>query len=296
MSEGETEVTAGRRAILRGIAWMVAAAFFYAMASGVVRWLAADYHALELVFFRNVMSVLVLAPMMWRVGLAGLATRRLGLHSLRMCFSYIGTMSLFLALAHMPIADVSALIFTQPLMTIVLAILVLRQSAGPRTWIACAVGFSGALIILRPGFAAFSAAGLFALAAAFTYACATTTIKSLSRTESTLLITVSVNVLMLPLSAVSTVFVWKNPALADLPGLFLLGALYVCAQWTITKAVGAADARVVQPFDFLRLPFAALIGYLAFRELPDSWTWIGAAVIFAAATYVMRHETGRRAR
>jgi drug/metabolite transporter (DMT)-like permease len=291
MARTETD----RSAILRGIAWMLAASFFYAAASGVVRWLAADYDALELVFIRNVASVLVLAPMMWRAGLTGLATRRLGLHAVRAAFSFVGTMTLFLALAHMPIADVSAIIFTQPLLTIVLAMLVLGQAAGPRTWAACAAGFAGALIILRPGFAQFGAAGLFALAAAFTYACATTTIKSLSRTESTLLITVSVNVLMLPLSAVATLFVWKTPAWIDLPALFLLGALYVAAQWSITKAIEAADARVVQPFDFLRLPWAALIGWLLFRELPDAWTWMGAVVIFAASTYVMRVEAGRRA-
>ncbi len=293
MARTQTDSSSG--AILRGIVWMLAASFFYASASGVVRWQAAQYDALELVFIRNVMSVLVLAPMMWRAGLAGLATRRLGAHALRAGFSFIGTMTLFLALAHMPIADVSAIIFTQPLLTILLAILVLGQAAGPRTWIACAIGFAGALVILRPGFAQFSAASLFALAAAFTYACATTMIKSLSRTESTLAITVSVNVLMLPLSAVACVFVWKTPAWVDLPALFLLGALYVAAQWSITKAVEAADARVVQPLDFLRLPWAAVIGWLMFRELPDAWTWVGAAVIFGASTYVIRRESGRRA-
>ncbi len=278
----------GRAAILRGIAWMLAASFFYSAASGSVRLLARDYDPLELVFIRNVASVLVLAPMMWRAGLAGLATRRLGAHALRAAFSFVGTMTLFLALARMPIADVSAIIFTQPLLTILLAILVLGQTAGPRTWAACAAGFAGAAIILRPGFANFGVAGLFALAAALTYAGATTVIKSLSRTESTLLITVSVNVLMLPLSALATVFVWKTPAWIDLPGLFLLGALYVAAQWSITKAVEAADARVVQPLDFLRLPWAALIGWVLFRELPDAWTWVGAAVIFGASMYAMR--------
>ncbi len=149
---------------------MLAASFFYAAASGVVRWLAVDYDALELVFFRNLMAVAVLAPIMWRAGLAGLATRRPGLHATRACFSLIGTTTLFLALAHMPIADVGALIFTQPLMTILLAMLVLRQAAGPKTWFACAIGFAGALIILRPGFAHFGGAGLFALAAALAYA------------------------------------------------------------------------------------------------------------------------------
>ncbi len=286
MTKGETD----RSAILRGIAWMLAASFFYAAASGVVRWLASDYDALELVFFRNLMAVAVLTPMMWRAGLAGLATRRPGLHATRAVFSLIGTTNLFLALARMPIADVGALIFTQPLMTILLAMLVLRQSAGPKTWIACAIGFGGAIIILRPAFAHFGGAGLFALAAALAYAGANTTIKSLSQTESTLLITVSVNVIMLPLSAVAAVFVWKTPDWIDLFPMFLMGALYVAAQWTITQAIGAADARVVQPLDFLRLPWAALVGWVLFRELPDAWTWVGAAVIFAASTYVMRRE------
>jgi drug/metabolite transporter (DMT)-like permease len=275
---------------------MSLAALLYSSAAGAVRWLSPDYNALELNFFRNLVALIVLVPLVAREGLASLATRRPGAHATRMLFSWVGNMALFFALAVLPIADVGALIFTQPLITMALAILVLGQEAGWRTWIACLIGFAGALVILRPGFAAVSTGSLLVLVAAFTFACASTAIKSLSRTETTLAITLYMNLAMLPLSFAATLFVWTWPAWHDLPAMFALGFLYTAAQYAIAKAIAAADARVVQPFDFLRLPFAAAIGYVLFRELPDGWTWAGAAIIFLASTYAFRIEAGGRAK
>ena len=289
-----TPQDAGRAALLRGIGWMVIAAACYASANGVVRAASADYHAFELVFVRCLIAVAVLVPAMMRSGPASWRTRRWGMHGVRALFSVIGTTALFVALGEMPIADVGALIFTQPLISIVLAILVLRQQASARSWLACLAGFAGALVILRPGFAEVSFAALLALVAAFAYACATTAIKSLSETDTTMAITVWVNVMMLPVTLVPALFVWQTPALADVPMLLALGALYTFAQYAIAKGIASADARVVQPFDFLRLPFAALVGFLLFRELPDGWTWTGAVVIFAASYYALRVEAAHR--
>jgi len=276
--------------ILRGVLWMCLAALLYSSAAGAVRWLSPDYNALELNFFRNVVALIVLVPLVVREGLASLATRRPGAHATRMLFSWVGNMALFFALAELPIADVGALIFTQPLMTMALAVLVLGQKAGWRIWIACLIGFAGALVILRPGLAQVSPASALVLTAAFTFACASTVIKSMSRTETTLAITLYMNLAMLPLSFVATLFVWKWPAWHDLFAMFALGFLYTGAQYAIAKAITAADARVVQPFDFLRLPFATVIGFVLFHELPDLWTWIGAAIIFLASTYAFRLE------
>jgi drug/metabolite transporter (DMT)-like permease len=280
--------------ILRGVLWMCLAALLYSSAAGAVRWLSPDYNALELNFFRNVVALIVLVPLVVREGLASLATRRPGAHVTRMLFSWVGNMALFFALAKMPIADVGALIFTQPLLTMALAIVVLRQKAGWRVWLAGMVGFAGALVILRPGITEVSTGSLLVLTAAFTFACASTAIKSLSRTETTLAITLYMNLAMLPLSFVAALFVWKWPAWHDAFAMFALGFLYTGAQYAIAKAISAADARVVQPFDFLRLPFATVIGFLLFRELPDAWTWAGAAIIFLASTYAFRVEAQNR--
>ena len=280
--------------LVRGILWMCLAAALYASAAGVVRYLSADYHAFELNFFRNVVALIVLVPLVMRQGLASLATHRPGAHATRMLFSWVGNMALFLALARMPIADVGALIFTQPLMTMALAMLVLRQEAGWRVWIAGLIGFSGALVILRPGVQDVGLGSILVLTAAFTFACASTTIKSLSRTETTLAITLYMNLAMLPLSLASAVFVWTEPAWHDLFAMFALGFLYTGAQYAIAKSIAAADARVVQPFDFLRLPFATLIGFFLFGELPDRWTWAGAAIIFLASTYALQIEAKSR--
>src|SRR5262249_3866652 len=114
---------------------MSLSALLYASAAGAVRWLSPDYNALQLHLLRNLVALIVLAPLVAREGLASLHTRRPWAHTTRMLFSWVGNMALFFALAELPIADVGALIFTQPLMTMALAILVLGQSASWRTWI-----------------------------------------------------------------------------------------------------------------------------------------------------------------
>jgi drug/metabolite transporter (DMT)-like permease len=93
---------------------------------------------------------------------------------------------------------------------------------------------------------------------------------------------------------IPTFFVWVTPSMEQVPWIF--GAAFFSAVGGIcfTSAVGAADARVVQPFQFTRMIFAAAIGYVMFVELPDLWTWVGATVIFAASYYIVWRETKKR--
>jgi drug/metabolite transporter (DMT)-like permease len=201
---------------------------------------------------------------------------------------------LFYALANMPIADAFALQFTIPLFTILAAVAFLGQSAGKGSWIACFVGFAGALAVVRPGFATVTLAAGAALASSVMSAGSNTSIKLLSRTDGPALITVYSNLIMLPLALVPSLFVWVTPAWAEVPAIAGMAVLHALGGYCFTRSVAAADARVVQPFQFARMLFAAAIGFVLFRELPDAWTWTGALIIFAAAYYVARRETGRR--
>ena len=177
-----------------------------------------------------------------------------------------------------------------------LALLILGERANMGTWIACVVGLGGALIILRPGIIEISLAALAAMVTAVCYSSANTCIKLLSRTESPVRITVMNNVLMLPLAFIPAVFVWITPSLGDVPWILALGLTNSLGGLFHARGVAAADARVVQPFTFLRLPWAVVVGYFLFAELPGIWTWIGASVIFGSSYYILYTEAGRRAR
>ena len=96
--------------------------------------------------------------------------------------------------------------------------------------------------------------------------------------------------IIVPLAAIPASFNWVTPSLEQIPWILAMGALFMLAQLCLTYSIRAADARIVQSFNFLRLPWAALIGWIMFAEFPDVWTWVGAVVIFAGAYDVLRQR------
>ena len=163
-----------------------------------------------------------------------------------------------------------------------------------KSWLAAIVGLGGVLIIVRPGYIPVSLGVLAAIASALSYALVNTLIKVASRHDSPTVMTFYVNFLIVPVSAVPAFFVWTTPGWADVPTLLGVALFATLAQFCVANAISLADARVVQPMNFMRMPLAALFGYLVFSEFPDVWTWTGAVIIFAAAWYAVQH--GARAR
>ncbi len=274
----------------RGAAWMVLAAFSYAMTGVMVRHLADDFSVFEIAFFRCLIAVLMIAPLIMRSPVASFRTNQLPMHGLRVVLTYAGIMCWFHGVSVIPLADYYALQFTLPLFSIAGAVLFLGERADARTWLAVAVGFLGALVILRPGVIAFSLGALAAVGAALLFAGVNTCVKVLSRKEPTNVIMLYANGLVIPLSLAPALFDWHTPGWADWPWLIGVGVFGTLGQYAITRAITVADARIVQPFDFTRLPFAAALGYLFFGEVSDFWTWVGAVIIFGAGTYALARE------
>ena len=291
-------MTAGgdRAAAIRGIGWMVLAAMGYSVNAGLVKQLSGELSAMETVFWRTVVGVTMLLPLLasGKGGAALVPLRRWPLFLLRGSLTYLAMVTAYYALARIPIADVQALQFTLPLFAILAAVIVLRERAGPGAWLSCLVGFAGTLVILRPGIAVVSLAALAALASAALYSVSNLVIKILSRTESTTTITLFGNLVMLPLALLPLLFDWRWPSLDAIPWIIALGVFTTLGQWALARAIASADARVVYPFDFLRLPFTVVIGYVMFGQLPGLWTWVGAVLIFGAAYYVIHQEALKR--
>ena len=173
--------------------------------------------------------------------------------------------------------------------------LILGEIVRARRWTATIIGFLGVLVILRPGFTEITwVTGLPILAAAF-MAGSTLLVKSLSETESPNTIVLYMNLFLTPLSLVPALFVWEWPSTTALFYMALLGLLAAAAHIALTRAYTMADASAVLPFDYTRLPFVAAIAFLAFGEVPDLWTWIGAGII-AGSTFYIAHREMRIAR
>ena len=276
---------------LRGALFMVLAALCWTAMMILVRSLGGAYSAFEILFLRNLVTVAFILPLLLRSPGAVFRTRRMGLHCTRVAFAYIGVLGLFYGLIHIPVADVVALSFTQPLFIAVLAAILLGEAVGIARWRAVAIGFAGVLVIVRPGFAEIGAATLAVLASAACYGVSNICIKRLMSTDTPVQSTLFGNLLMLPLSALPAAFVWVTPDLWDAAAMIGVGLGGMGGIYFVSRAYAAADASAVVPYDFLRLPLSACAAWILFGETSDIWMLTGAAIIFASSYALVRIET-----
>jgi drug/metabolite transporter (DMT)-like permease len=256
----------------------------------LVRHLTHSLDPLQVVFFRNAFGLLAMLPWLLRHGPAVLRTERLGLHALRAAIGIVAMVCWFTTLALLPLAEATALSFTAPIFTSLLAMLLLGEVMRARRWTATAVGFAGALIILRPGLTSLQPAALLAIVTALVWAGSTILVKVMARTESAGAIVTWLVLFSTPVSLLAALFVWQTPTLAQLGLAALLGTAGSAGHFCMTRALAVAEASAVMPFDYLRLPVVAGIAYLAFGEVPDLWVWLGGAVIAASGLYIVQRE------
>ncbi len=273
---------------VRGGLWMTAAALLFAALNGLVRLGAEDLHPMQLAFFRCFFGLVFMLPWLVRVGPSALCTRRHGMFALRGVASAVTMLCWFTAVAMIPLADAVAVSFTAPLLTVAAAAVLLGEQVGWRRWSAIAIGFLGMLIIVRPGTGIMGVGALYAVAAATGIAAATIIVKLLSKTEDTNAIVTDMVVYLTPVTFIPALFVWQWPPAHLWPLLVGMGLLGTVGHICVTRAIAATEASAIMPLDYLRLPFAAVIGLVMFSERPDMWTWIGAAVIIGSSAYVAR--------
>jgi drug/metabolite transporter (DMT)-like permease len=276
--------------VLRGPFYMIVAGFGWVTMMIFVRILADRFSTFELLFFRNLVGVVVIVPWLVRGGMSVFRTQRLGLHALRTLLAYVGMFGLFYAVGRIALGDVVALSFTQPLFIVVLAGILLAETISRRRWLATAAGFAGVLVIVRPGFAEVGAATLAVLGSAAVYGGSNICIKVLMRTDTPTQALAWVNVMMLPLSAAPAAWTWVTPNAVDAVLLLGVGIGGAIGVFFVSHAYRAADASAVVPYDFLRLPVTPAAAFVAFGEAVDEWTWAGAAIIFAAIYSLARLE------
>ncbi len=256
----------------------------------LVRFLSAEMHAFEIVFFRNLFALFIMAPLMFRAGLKELKSRQPRLQLLRSCFGILAMALWFYGLSLVPLADATALSFTAAIFGSVAASLFLRERMRLRRWTAVITGFIGALIILRPGFHSVEPGAWIVLASSVFWALALVTVKRLSSTDSIVCIVAWNTVLLTLFSLPLALPVWTTPSVEQLGWLLLVGLLATLGHLAMTNAFRLANATAVFPVDFTRLLWASLLGFLLFAEVPDAATWIGGALIFASTTYITFRE------
>jgi drug/metabolite transporter (DMT)-like permease len=269
-------------------------AIFFGLLMGLVRHVGQDMHIFVISFWRFVFAFLMFIPWILKVGSTGMRTTRLGMHTLRTCCLIASSVALLTAVTLMPLDEVTAISFTTPLFAVIGAMLFLKEQAGPRRWAALIVGFVGMLIILRPGIEIFEFGALLVIFSALTFAGVILFGKILSATDTAEQLVFYLALIAVPLSFLPALFFWHWPSGEQFLLLFLIAVCSNGNMYGIAQALKAGDASATQPYDFLRLPTTAFVGWFAFGEISDIFTWIGASVIFASTIYITHREAKQR--
>lgn len=269
---------------------VVAASLCFAILSACARQLSAELDSFVVTFWRNLFGLVFMLPWLARHGLGSLRTGRFGWFTLRAVISLISMLCGFTSLSLLPFADAISLSFTAPLFATMLAATVLKERVGFRRWTATIAGFVGVLIIMRPGISSFSLGEVLAVSGAFLSAVVSMIVKDLSRTEASQAIVTYMVLLLTPMSLATALPYWSWPTLAGWPFVVGMGLFGTLGHLCWVRGFALADASAVMPYDYIRLIFAAIIGYFAFAEAPDGYTLIGSGVIIAAGLYIAHRE------
>ena len=280
---------------LRGALWMCGALLSFSLMAIAARELLRSMGSFEILFLRSLVSFVLMLAVLPHFGLGALRTQLFGLHVLRNVLHFGGQYAWVYAIAMLPLATVFAIEFTMPVWTALLAMLILGERLNRGRVVMLALGVVGVLIILRPGFAVVQPAALAMLAGAFAYASVNISTKRLVKNDSAFAILFYMSAIQLPLGLFPALPQWVAPGAADLPWILAIGAAGLVAHYCITRALHIADAMLVVPIDFLRLPLIAVVGMLMYGEPLEAQILLGAAVIFAGTYYSIRRESIGRA-
>jgi len=239
-----------------------------------------ELNVFELMELRSVLGLVLLYPLIHlNGGLAIVKTTRLRLHVGRNLIHYCAQLGWFFALTLIPIGQVVAIEFTMPIWTAILATTFLGERMTIWKVAAIVLGLVGVLVIVRPAAGSINQGQLIALAAAVGFGISIALVKSLTRTESTLSIIFWMLVVQSVAGFAPTLAAWVWPSAAIWGWIVVIAICGTFAHFCLARAMLYADATIVIPMDFLRVPLTATIGWLIYGERLDMLTIAGAALI-----------------
>jgi drug/metabolite transporter (DMT)-like permease len=247
----------------------------------IVRMLAQDVHPFFMGFTRSIFGLLILLPWIIRQPKI-LKTDRYWLHILRAALKLVALISLFAALANAGLATVTTISFAAPFFVMLGAWLFLSEKLRTARILAVIFGFGGVVIVLNPTTGSVNLALGFALLSAVATATIQLILKYMGRSEAADTLVAWNLIVTVPLALIPAIWFWANPTAYQWVLLAIQGVNGAAAQLLVTKAFQLADASLIAPVDFARLPLVGVIGFLFFSEMPSYATWIGAALIFVA--------------
>ena len=269
---------------------VVSAAGSLSAMHAIVRFLSPSIHPFELAFFRSLFGFIVILPLLLRGGIDSVRTHQPRLQMLRGVVSIAAMMSWFYGLSMVPLAEATALSFTNVIFGSLAAIIFLREKMTMARGIAVFIGFVGVLVILRPGFVQMDIGVVCVLFSALCWGCSVVIVKQLGRTDAAVSIVAWVGIQLSILSLPFALSVWVWPTMEEWLWLSLLGTLATIGHLCMVQGLKLTDAMTIFPLDFTRLIWASLFGLFIFSEWPDVRTFVGAGIIVISGTFMLYRE------
>ncbi len=278
-----------------GIGLMLLGVFLFSMNDVMGKWLVATFSVGQVLLLRSVAALAVLLPLMRRQKVPFAVPPQPGLHALRVMLSTLEVSCFYWAVTYLPLADVMTYYLAGPIYVAAFAAFWLGEKIDKPRMLAIGIGFVGVLIAMRPSPATFSLPALVALTGSVSYALLMITTRKLRETHDATLVlgqilgTLIFGIVMAPLA-------WVNPGIVELIGLFLLGIVSMGGHACVNRSLKIAPASVVAPYQYTLIVWAIVLGYLAFGDIVEFWTLVGAAVICISgmALLLLEREAARR--
>ncbi|MCV2868513.1 DMT family transporter [Defluviimonas sp. WL0002] len=293
-----------------GVVYLVAGISVFSVQDLILKLLSGDYPLYEIMVLRSLTATpLLLALVIMNGGLRSLVGRgwtAMLWRGVVICSAYFGY---YLALASLSLATTAALYFTAPLFITLFSVLILREHVGPRRWAAVAIGFLGAVVMLRPGSELFDWAAALAIGSGLTYAAAMVHARHLGTRHSAAALAFWGNLVFLGCAlALAAVFHdgslqsgshatlgflargWVTPTLRDAALMVSTGVIAAAGLTLLTQAYRVAESNVVAPFEYTAMIWSVMFGWVFFRDLPDAQGWLGISMIIGAGLYVLYRE------
>ncbi len=271
-----------------GISLVILMGLLFAGMDTAIRYLGGALPVLLLITSRYCFQALFMAVWLSTSANQGFATAHPRFQALRGLLLLVTSAFSFWGLQVVPVAEFTAINMLTPVLVTLLAALVLKERVSPLRWALVVCACAGALIVIRPGSGVLGWGVLYPLGGALTYACFQLLTRRLAGVESPYTTHFWTGftgaVVLLPLLAASAVdlgAVWRQASAVQIGLLLLVGALGTGGHLMLVVAYGLAPPSTLMPFVYVQIASAALLGWLAFRQLPDAWGWAGMAVIAA---------------
>ena len=272
----------------------IGATLFGSFMGAGVKLLSNELHPIIICFYRCLMGLIIITPFVARNNFKALQTDNMRLQIFRALINIISMICWFSAIGMMHFEKATALGFTTPLFTTVLAVLILGEVIRFHRTAALLLGFVGILIIIRPGYMPFEFGTILMLIASFSFSFVLIFVKKLSATDSSLTIIFYHLLYMTPAFFILSIFYWENINLNQLIMFILMGASGLLSHWCLAQAFKMSDTTFVMPLQFTKLIWASLIGLFIFSEQPDIWTWVGGVIIFISVVYITYREAFKK--